>query len=86
MNLGKDGNLRQRTSSKRHWPLHDSDINSTLICLEINSLTEFWLKLYACMNSVYQAFIIHPHKIRMPGNKANMMQVPFNTKPKEDVI
>ena len=35
------------------------------------------------MNSVYQAFIIHPHKIRRPGNKANMMQAPFNTKPKE---
>ena len=45
MHLGKD---ETSDSSKCHWLLHDSDINSTRICTEINGLglTEFWLKLY----------------------------------------
>ena len=47
MHLGKD---------LSHWLLHDSDVNSTWTCPEINGLTEFWLKLQACANSVYQAF------------------------------
>ena len=43
--------------------------------MEINSLTEFWLKLYACANSVYQAYIFHLSKIRRPGDKASNIEV-----------
>ena len=70
MHLGKYGTSDMRTSSKHHWPLRDSDINSTWVRSEINGLAEFWLKLYACVNSVYQAFVFHTCKIRRPGDEA----------------
>ena len=39
--------------------------------LEINSLTEFWLKLDACtVLYTMQAFVFHPCKIQRPGDEA----------------
>ena len=45
-------------------------VNSTQTCSEINGLTEFWFKIYACKSSAYQAFIFYPYKIQRPGDKA----------------
>ena len=60
MHLGKDGTSDREQVVSAIGNFRDSDVNSTWICSEINSLTEFWLKLYACANIVYQAFVFHP--------------------------
>ena len=71
----KKWDLRQRTSSKHHWPLCDSDVRKQQTCLEIKGLTEFWFKIYASKNSAYQTFIFHHLKIQRPGDKARTTYV-----------
>ena len=65
----------------RYWPLHDSDVNSTSICLEINGLTEFWLKLYACANRYTRPLFSTPAKyeglgMRLAKGEAQGFQIP----------
>lgn len=53
--LKKRQDLRKRTSSKYHWPLHDSDVNShtnAQICSEIAQVNKIRLKFRSCAISV----------------------------------